>query len=119
VRALVASRNCLIAEAEADVLGATHSEVAEWLLRKWGLPARLVNPVAFQGDFHPSREFADRTAVVHVANVMCRARGYGYAGDNRLPALHTAAWDLLNLDMAEIEEVYLQVEADLETSLVL
>ena len=110
---LVERRECLMADAEREVLGVQHSEVATWLLKKWALPSRLVFPVAFQNQFNASREFADRTAVIHLANVMARARGYGQAGDHRLPAINRDAWDLLRLSMRDVAEVYQQLDAEL------
>jgi putative nucleotidyltransferase with HDIG domain len=113
IRAIVTVRNCLQLEAEREVLGATHPEIGMWLLKRWGLPAKLVNPIAYHTQFHPGREFADRTAVIHLADVMCRARGYGYPGDDRVPALNREAWDLLKVTMDDVRDVYLQLDNEL------
>jgi putative nucleotidyltransferase with HDIG domain len=117
IRAIVDARNCLQVEAEVEVLGATHSEIAMWLLKKWGLPAKLVYPIAYHTQFHAGRDFADRTAVIHLADVMCRARGYGYAGDGRMPAINREAWDLLNITMEDVRDVYLQLDNELADTL--
>jgi putative nucleotidyltransferase with HDIG domain len=113
IRAIVTERNCLQLEAEREVLGAMHPEIGMWLLKRWGLPAKLVNPIAYHTQFHPGREFADRTAVIHLADVMCRARGYGYPGDDRIPALNREAWDLLKVTMDDVRDVYLQLDNEL------
>ncbi len=113
IRAFVDLRGCLQIEAERQVLGVTHPEIGFWLLRKWGLPAKLVYPIAYHTQFHPAREFADRTAVIHLADVMCRARGYGYPGDKRLPRINREAWELLRITMADVEAVYAQLDAEL------
>jgi putative nucleotidyltransferase with HDIG domain len=117
IRELVASRRCLAIEAEREVLGVTHSEIGMWLLRRWGLPGKLVYPIAYHTQFHPSREFADRTAVVHLADVMCRARGYGYPGDDRVPAINRDAWALLKVSMDDVRDVYLQLDDELAMTL--
>jgi putative nucleotidyltransferase with HDIG domain len=118
IRAMVAVRNCLQVEAERVVLGVTHSEIGMWLLKRWGLPAKLVYPIAYHTQFHSGREFADRTAVIHLADVMCRARGYGYPGDNRIPAINREAWDLLQVTMDDVRDVYLQLDNELADTLV-
>jgi len=105
IRQVVAERNCLQIEAEAEVLGVSHAEVGMWLLKKWSLPPNMVYPIAYHHAFHPRRDFADRTAVVHLADILCRAKGIGYPGDRRLPRLDTEAWELLGLDFADVEEV--------------
>jgi len=101
----VAERNCLQIEAEAEVLGVSHAEVGMWLLKKWSLPPNMIYPIAYHHAFHPRRDFADRTAVVHLADILCRAKGIGYPGDRRLPRLDPEAWQLLGLDLADVEEV--------------
>ncbi len=44
---LAAARPCALHEAELEVLGATHAGVAAYLLGLWGLPATIVEAVAF------------------------------------------------------------------------
>lgn len=118
IRAMVRERDCLQIDAEREVLGVTHPEIAMWLLKRWGLPAKLVYPIAYHAQFHPGREFSDRTAVIHIADVMCRARGYGYAGDGRLPAIDREAWNLLRISMEDVRDVFLQLDHDLADTLV-
>ena len=99
VRAVVRGRDMLVVEAEQQVLGFTHADIGSWLLQRWAIPPRLVAPVAHHHSFDPSREHADRTAIVHVSDIIVRARGIGDAGDSRLPALDPRAWELLKLNM--------------------
>jgi putative nucleotidyltransferase with HDIG domain len=117
IRALVAARRCLQVEAECEVLGATHAEIGMWLLKRWGLPSKLVYPIAYHTQFHPGREFADRTAVVHLADIMCRARAWGFAGDGLVPAINRDAWDLLKVTMADVHDVYVQLDGELADTL--
>ncbi|HVC20202.1 MAG TPA: HDOD domain-containing protein [Vicinamibacterales bacterium] len=115
IRRVVAERDCLQIEAERDVLGVTHQEVGMWLLKKWQIPAQLVYPVAYHNNFHPRRDFADRTAVVHLADILCRAKGIGYPGDRRIPSIHPEAWALLDLSMRDVDRICLQLDADMES----
>jgi len=112
IRETVSRRNCLQIDAEREVLGVTHLDVGMWLLKKWSLPAKLVSPIAFHNNFHPSRDFADRTAVIHLADILARAKGVGYPGDSRLPAIDPAAWHLLHLSFDDLEDICLQLEGD-------
>lgn len=58
-------------EAELEILGATHTGLAAYLFGLWGLPARIVEAVAFH--HHPQnsdlKKFSSLTAV-HVANAL-------------------------------------------------
>jgi putative nucleotidyltransferase with HDIG domain len=114
IRRLVAERDCLQVEAERLVLGVTHGNVGMWLLRKWQLPGKLIYPVGYHNNFHARRDFADRTAVVHLADIITRARGIGSGGDRRVPAIHPDAWAMLDLTMEDVADVSRQLDADME-----
>jgi putative nucleotidyltransferase with HDIG domain len=118
IRARVAERNCLQIEAELETLGVTHPEVGMWLLKKWALPTKIVYPIAYHSNFHPRRDFADRTAVVHVADIVCRAKGIGYPGDNRIPQVNAEAWSMLRLKTSDLEAVCDQVEQEIQDGLI-
>ena len=113
IRDVVASKGCLQVQAEREVLGVTHPEIGMWLLKKWGLPGKLVYPIAFHHAFHPAREFAARTAIVHVADILCRAHGFGYAGDDLVPALSPGAWGATHLSMTDVDDIYAELEDEL------
>ena len=98
-------------DAEREILGVTHPEVGGWLAERWSLPERLTYPVVFHNNFDPDQRFADRTAVVHVADIVCRARGFGFPGDWRVPAIDRRAWDLLGLSMRDVGATFIQLDA--------
>lgn len=112
IRDVVSTKNCLQIEAEQEVLGVTHAEIGMWLLKKWSLPPRIVYPVAYHSSFHPRRDHAQRTAVVHLADIICRAKGIGYAGDNRIPRMDPEAWALLELSLDDVEQVCDQLQQE-------
>ena len=45
------------------------------------------------------------TAVVHFADVILRARGFGFAGNTSVPPIHPSAWELLDPSEADIKEM--------------
>lgn len=97
-------------DAERGILGVTHLEVGGWLAERWSLPPRLTAPVAYHNDFDPEREFADRIAVVHVADIVCRARGFGSPGDERIPTLDRRAWTLLGASMTDVSAMLVAID---------
>jgi putative nucleotidyltransferase with HDIG domain len=111
VQELVVERRCLMIEAEQEVFGVGHPEVASWLLKRWALPEELTAPIAHHNNFHPSRDFADRTAIVHVADVIARAKGIGNPGDPRIPPINPDAWKLLNLSVDDLAPICRSIEA--------
>ena len=69
--ALAAERDVPLSDTEFQVFGATHAGVAAYLFGLWGLPAQIVEAVAFHHSPGKSdvRAFGPLTAV-HVANVL-------------------------------------------------
>jgi len=68
---LARKRQITIGDAEGETFGATHADVGAYLLGLWGLPAPIVEGVAFHHTPRnsPTRGFSPLTAV-HVANVL-------------------------------------------------
>ena len=68
--ALAAERKVHLYEAEQEIFGATHAGVAAYLLGLWGLPASIVEAVAFHHTpSHSDLRVVGPLAAVHVANV--------------------------------------------------
>jgi len=105
VMARVEGQNALFYEAEQEVIGVTHASIGAWLLQKWQLPSKLVEPIMHHHDFHPVRPHADRTAVVHIADILVRAEGYGSGGDHRMPVVSEEAIDKLDMTMDDLGDV--------------
>ena len=83
----------------------THANVGGWLLDKWQLPSQLVEPIMYHHNFHPSRQHADRTAVIHLADILVRAEGFGSGVDSRIPELSMEAMDTLKLKVEDLQEI--------------
>lgn len=113
IRAIVATRGGLQVDAEREVLGVTHPEVGLWLMKRWALPPKLLNPIADHHRFQLGLEYADRTAVVHLADILSRAKGIGNPGDRLIPAINRDAWALLNLTMDDLSDALVQLGVDM------
>ncbi len=105
VVARVEEQNALFYEAELEEMGITHASIGGWLLQKWQLPSQLVDPIMHHHDFHPVRAHADRTAVVHLADILVRAEGYGSGGDRRIPVLSDGAMEKLDLTADDVLDI--------------
>ncbi|MEE2754907.1 MAG: HDOD domain-containing protein [Candidatus Latescibacterota bacterium] len=105
IAGIIDEENTLFYEAEERVLGVTHANVGGWLLAKWSLPLSIVEPILHHHNFHPVRTHADRTAVVHIADILVRAEGYGSGGDSRIPVISQEAMTVLDLTIEDIREV--------------
>ncbi|MBU06602.1 MAG: hypothetical protein CME13_01320 [Gemmatimonadetes bacterium] len=75
-----------------DLLGCHHGEIGAWLLAKWALPPKLIEPISDHHDFRPTRDHAQRTAAVHLADVLVRAESFGNGGTGESHAFIRRHW---------------------------
>jgi hypothetical protein len=50
------------------------------------------------------------TAIVHVADIVVRARGVGFGGDDLVPPLDTAIWTDLSLSESDMRDILMKIE---------
>ena len=105
VAQLVEKRDMLFYKAEEAVLGANHGEIGGWLLEKWALPDRLVQPIIDHHDFRATRDHARNTAVLHLADILCRAEAFGSGGDRKIPRLELSALEILKMTIDDVAEI--------------
>jgi HD-like signal output (HDOD) protein len=106
MRAAAAAPTCLYME-EKRQLGCDHAYIGQYLLNQWRLPLSLENAVGFH---HQPSEAPDPLSVVlvHLADMMTNALGFGTSGEHLVPPLDTKAWDLLGLHHSRFELVVQQ-----------
>jgi putative nucleotidyltransferase with HDIG domain len=102
---------------ELERLGVDHAEIASWLTSRWHFPPELAEPIAFH--HHPSRAWraADHAAIVHLADVLVRAVGFGDGGDPLVPEIDASAWNRFDLTPQKLDLVLEQFDFDLDHAL--
>ena len=114
VLSMVNNKNILIVTAEDYALGYNHAEVGELLAGRWNLPAKLVTAIAHHHHPELAGEFFREAAIVHLADILCRALDMGSGGDNRIPALNKKAWGSLSLTLNSIDPIMDNMETEFE-----
>lgn len=110
VLSIVEDEDVLIAEAERRVLEYTHAEVGALLSEKWNMSSKLVNVIAHHHQPDLAGRFFKEAAVVHLADIFCRAMDMGSGGDKRIPALDKGAWGILQISESAIEPIAEEME---------
>ena len=109
----VEEKGMLFYLAELEVLSCHHGDIGGWLLEKWAIPAKVVSPIIDHHDFRPQRDHAERTAVVHVADILARAEGFGSGGDEKIPRLEVSALETLGMNIEDIETIMNRINDEL------
>lgn len=110
ILALVHAKEIYSIEAERECIGTDHAEVGGWLSKSWFLPDKLSEPIAFHHDVAKSENYRIKTAVVHVADVLIKASGFGNSGDSFVPPMQKIAWDSLKLNEQLLAELVDEIE---------
>lgn len=102
-----------IYDAERNHFNTTHSSVGSWMAQKWRFPSSLIEVI----EYHHKPQLAKTTqlesSIVHLADILVRARGYGFPGDNLVMPAEKAAWDILGFTEANLVEVFREAEDSL------
>jgi len=105
VVAVINKEDVLMTTAENRVLGYNHTEIGKLLAEKWNLPVKLVQVIAHHHQPNNAGGFAMEAAIVHLADIFCRALNMGYGGDNKIPPLDKKAWELLKINTSAIDTI--------------
>ena len=105
-----------IFDAENIQFNATHAIVGSWLAEKWRFPRNLIEVIECHHRPALAKNAPLETAIVHMADLLVRARGFGFAGENFVPEVNTIAYELLRLSEADIKDVLKEMEDNMESA---
>ena len=105
-----------IFDAENIQFNATHANVGSWLAEKWRFPRNLIEVIECHHRPALAKNAPLETAIVHMADLLVRARGFGFAGENFVPEVNTIAYELLRLSEADIKDVLKEMEDNMESA---
>jgi putative nucleotidyltransferase with HDIG domain len=95
----------LIIDAERQVFGITHADSGAWIAKKWNFPLSLIEVIEYHHKPNLTKCMPMNSAIVHLADILTRAVGFGFAGDNYVPSVNPAAWELLGLSDADLRAI--------------
>ncbi|MDD2367589.1 MAG: HDOD domain-containing protein [Desulfuromonadaceae bacterium] len=107
---LVQEQKMFSSEAELEVIGSDHAEIGGWLAKSWFIPDKLSEPITFHHNVAGSKKHQIKTSVVHIADVMIKASGFGNSGDDFVPHIQEVAWNALNLNERLLAELTDEIE---------
>jgi putative nucleotidyltransferase with HDIG domain len=110
------AKSISIFDAEKNQFNATHANVGSWLAEKWRFPRSLIEVIEYHHRPALSRNAPVETAIVHLADILVRARGFGFAGENFVPEVNSDAFDLLQLSESDIKDVLKEMEENMESA---
>ncbi len=108
--ALIDEDEVTMLEAERKLLGTDHAEVGAWLAKSWFLPDKLIEPIGCHHDVAAAPSQQTKASVVHLANILIKASGFGFSGDEFVPLIQPAAWEKLAMTESILAEIVEELE---------
>jgi len=105
----VRDRRSAIHTAERDVLTYTHAQVGALVAENWGLSDDLVAAIRWHHDPNQAGDHKVVTAIVSLADLLCRVRGMGLVDERYLKVCFTEhpGWQILAGEHCAIDRVEL------------
>ncbi len=88
---------------EREIFGFDHGQVGEALAKAWSLPESVSDMIA--GHHSPNTLLKPDVDLVHLADVMAHAFGWGRSGQRLIPPICLESWERTGLDIDAIDEV--------------
>ncbi len=107
---LIEKKEIPMLEAERGLLGTDHTEVGAWLAKGWFLPDKLVEPIACHHNVAAATSQQSKAAVVHFADILVKASGFGFSGDDFVPCIQPVAWEKLGMTETILTEIVEELE---------
>lgn len=108
--ALIEEDEVSMLAAERTLLGTDHAEVGAWLAKSWFLPDKLIEPIGCHHDVALAPTQQTKASVVHFANILIKASGFGFSGDDFVPLIQPAAWEKLGMTESVLAEIVEELE---------
>lgn len=113
---LAEKKGVVIMEAEKEIFGIDHAKAGEWMAEKWSFPKNLIEIIGYHHRPNLSKIFIVETSIVHLADILVRARGFGFAGDNSIPNINDNAWTILGFSGNDIKDILKELEESMDAA---
>ncbi len=87
-----------LTQAEKEVFGFDHTLVGKLLIELWKLPESWSEIAQFHHQPQKSMEYAEQTAIIHLADHIAHNSRLGSAGHSGTKSLNESVWQTLNID---------------------
>jgi HD-like signal output (HDOD) protein len=105
-------------DAEREILGICHADIAALVNERWHLPAEIADVmVNHHNDIDISNEHAKMLAVVKLADVLARGLQFGYACDNTVPVIENKVFSLLDITPKKLDAILTASHEALQNSM--
>ena len=114
--ALAETEHIAIMQAEKKFFADNHAALGGVLSEKWRFPKKLTEAILYHHQPRSAVLFPLETAIVHLADILTKARGLGFSGDQIVPIVDDAAFDRLELSEEDVIDIFRELEGSIEAT---
>ena len=119
VLALAHEKRITMFEAEQKVMNFTHARAGRMLAKRWGLPDRLVETIAWHHDPRLAEKYPRYAATVHIADAVANGMHLGSSGNGCVPPLRPEAIEMTGIGPHHLPDALDAVYAEYKDALVM
>jgi len=109
----------LFLDAEQELLGINHTEIAAIVNEKWKLPAEFATVLTnHHKKLDPSETSVRLVEIVKFADILARGMQFGHACDHSIPTLEDRVWDLLKMSSQKLDKILVDSHDAMQESMV-
>jgi putative nucleotidyltransferase with HDIG domain len=116
INQVIAAGKKSIGQAEKEILGFTHSEISTWLYEKWNLSKIFIEVAMCHHNPSIATHSRVTSDIVHIADIIARGMGIGWAGDYCLPNLQESSLNRLRIKGEDFAKIIQQGMGELSKS---
>ncbi len=98
---------------EQEMFGFDHAALGSLLLEHWNVPTTITRIVAWHHQPSRTHVCGKDAGVIHLADLICQALGWGTDSDVPMTPLDAGAWDLLAIPVKALDTIISQSEPQL------
>ncbi len=103
---LATSKGCLFLDAEKEVLGICHTDISDWVNRRWNLPREIAAVmINHHRNINVLGEHTRMIAIVKLADVLARGLQLGHPCDYSMPILESDVSSLLKVTPKKLDTI--------------
>jgi len=109
----------LFLDAEQELLGINHTDIAAIVNEKWKLPAEFAAVLTnHHKNIDPIETTAGLVEIVKLADILARGMQFGHACDHSIPILEDKVWDLLKMTSQKLDKILVDSHEAMQESMV-
>ena len=103
-------RNCLIRDAEIQILNFDHTLIGAWLGEQWLFPDSIIASLKFHHQVHKApKEYINHVIITHLADIVTRTAKIGSGGDDNIPKISDIVFEKTDLFPESIDQIVQQL----------